>query len=121
VTPIDRDAAEALIAARLSARRRDHSHRVAAEAVLLATRHRASPEAAEVGGLLHDYCRELSDEEILELTYITTTYEMHATMSRALRLEYDDVDDPVVEVPDLDGNFAGLDVMAVVDEPDAGS
>jgi alkylhydroperoxidase family enzyme len=64
---------------------------------------------------------ELSDEEILELTYITTTYEMHATMSRALRLEYDDVDDPVVEVPDLDGNFAGLDVMAVVDEPDAGS
>ena len=64
---------------------------------------------------------ELSDEEILELTYITTTYEMHATMSRALRLEYDDVDDPVVEVPDLDGNFAGLDVMAVVDEPDTGS
>lgn len=65
MTPIDRDAAEALIAARLSARRRDHSHRVAAEAVLLATRHGASPEAAEVGGLLHDYCRELSDEEIL--------------------------------------------------------
>jgi alkylhydroperoxidase family enzyme len=58
---------------------------------------------------------ELSDEEILELTYITTTYEMHATMSRALRLEYDDMDDPVVEEPDLQGNFAGLDVMAVVD------
>jgi alkylhydroperoxidase family enzyme len=58
---------------------------------------------------------ELSDEEILELTYIATTYEMHATMSRALRLEYDDMDDPVVEEPDLQGNFAGLDVMAVVD------
>jgi len=58
---------------------------------------------------------ELSDEEILELTYITATYEMHATMSRALRLEYDDMDDPVVEEPDLQGNFAGLDVMAVVD------
>jgi alkylhydroperoxidase family enzyme len=57
----------------------------------------------------------LGDEEILELTYITATYEMHATMSRALRLEYDDVDDPVVEVADLDGRFAGLDVMAVVD------
>ncbi|MEZ5165958.1 MAG: carboxymuconolactone decarboxylase family protein [Acidimicrobiales bacterium] len=38
---------------------------------------------------------ELDDVEILELTYITSTYAMHATMSRALRLEYDDVDDPV--------------------------
>ncbi len=60
--------------------------------------------------------QHLSDEEILEFTYITTTYAMHATMSRALRLEYDDVDDPVAEVPDLQGRFAGLDVMAVVDE-----
>ena len=34
---------------------------------------------------------ELSDEAILELTYITCTYEMHATMCRALRLEYDDI------------------------------
>lgn len=59
----------------------------------------------------------LSDKEILELTYITTTYDMHATMSRALRLEYDDVDDPCVEVADRHGRFAGLDVMAVVDEP----
>jgi len=40
----------------------------------------------------------LSDEEILELTYITAMYEMHATISRALRLEYDDRDDPIVEV-----------------------
>jgi alkylhydroperoxidase family enzyme len=60
--------------------------------------------------------QHLSDEEILEFTYITATYAMHATMSRALRLEYDDVDDPVAEVPDLQGRFAGLDVMAVVDE-----
>lgn len=59
----------------------------------------------------------LSDEEILEFTYITCTYAMHATMSRALRLEYDDVDDRVVEVADLDGNFSGLDVMSAVDEP----
>ena len=35
----------------------------------------------------------LSDEEILEFTYITCTYDMHATMCRALRLEYDDVDE----------------------------
>ena len=41
----------------------------------------------------------LSDEEILELTYITCTYALHATISRALRLEYDDVDESVVEVP----------------------
>lgn len=40
----------------------------------------------------------LSDEEILELTYITCLYDMHAVMSRALRLEFDDRDDPVVEV-----------------------
>jgi alkylhydroperoxidase family enzyme len=59
-----------------------------------------------------DALREhLSDEEILELTYITCTYEMHATMSRALRLEYDDVDDPCVELADLDGNLAGLEVF----------
>lgn len=40
---------------------------------------------------------QLSDEEILELTYVTALYDMHAVMSRALRLEYDDVDDPIVE------------------------
>ncbi len=42
---------------------------------------------------------ELSDEEILELSYVTLTYELHATLCRALRLEYDDVDERVVEVP----------------------
>jgi alkylhydroperoxidase family enzyme len=40
----------------------------------------------------------LSEEEILELTYITMTYELHATMCRALRLEFDDKPDPLVEV-----------------------
>ena len=55
----------------------------------------------------------LSDEEILELTYITCTYMMHAVMSRALRLEYDDVDERVVEI----GPGGGLnsDVMSMVD------
>lgn len=57
-----------------------------------------------------------SDVEILEFTYITCTYAMHATMSRALRLEYDDIDEGVVEVADPNGNFAGLDVMAAVDD-----
>jgi alkylhydroperoxidase family enzyme len=40
----------------------------------------------------------LSDEEILELTYITCLYDMHAVMSRALQLEFDDRGDPVIEV-----------------------
>jgi alkylhydroperoxidase family enzyme len=41
----------------------------------------------------------LSDEEILELTYLTCMYDMHAKMSRALRTEQDDVDDPIREDP----------------------
>lgn len=51
-----------------------------------------------------DILREhLSDRQVLQLTYITCMYEMHATMSRALRLEFDDRDDPVVEVAAPDG------------------
>jgi alkylhydroperoxidase family enzyme len=41
---------------------------------------------------------ELSDEAILEFTYITMMYTMHAVISRALHLEYDERDDPVVEI-----------------------
>ena len=41
----------------------------------------------------------LSDEQILELTYTTCLYDMHAVMARALRLEQDDRDEPVVESP----------------------
>ena len=40
----------------------------------------------------------LSDEEILEFTYIVCLYDMHAVMTKALRLEFDDRDDPIVEV-----------------------
>lgn len=40
----------------------------------------------------------LSDEEILELTYITCLYDMHAVMVRALQLEFDNRPDPIVEV-----------------------
>ncbi len=40
----------------------------------------------------------LSDREILELTYITALYDMHATMCRALRLEFDDRPEPIEEV-----------------------
>ncbi len=62
---IDRAQAERLIAGRLSEKRREHSHRVAAEAVELARRFGAAPEAAAIAGLLHDYCRELTDAETL--------------------------------------------------------
>ncbi|MFN8020154.1 MAG: carboxymuconolactone decarboxylase family protein [Acidimicrobiales bacterium] len=53
----------------------------------------------------------LSDEEILELTYITAMYEMHATISRALRLEFDDRDEPIVEIAAPEGE-ASRDIGA---------
>ena len=55
----------------------------------------------------------LSDEEVLELTYVTCTYMMHAVMSRALRLEYDDVDERVVEIAAPESG--SQDVMSMVD------
>jgi len=51
-----------------------------------------------------------SDEEILEFTYITCLYDMHAVMVRALRLEFDDRDDPIVEVP-APKAFGGSDFL----------
>jgi alkylhydroperoxidase family enzyme len=42
--------------------------------------------------------QQLDDEAILEFTYITMMYTMHAVISRALRLEYDDRADPIVEI-----------------------
>lgn len=49
---------------------------------------------------------QLGEEEILELTYITCTYDMHATISKALRLKFDDVDDPITEVAAPEGSSA---------------
>ncbi len=59
----------------------------------------------------------LDDEEILELTYITCMYEMHATMSRALRLEFDDRDEPIVEVAPPEGFTSIYDVGAATTLP----
>jgi alkylhydroperoxidase family enzyme len=42
---------------------------------------------------------EMSDEDIMELTYHIGGYVSHATFCRALRLEYDDVPERIVEVP----------------------
>ena len=44
-----------------------------------------------------------TDEQILEFTYVTSLYFMHAVMTKALRLEWDDTDDPVGELPDPEG------------------
>ena len=49
-------------------------------------------------GLFDALRSRLSDEEILELTYIAALYLQHAVMSRALRTEFDDRPEPVVEV-----------------------
>ncbi|MDY7105512.1 MAG: carboxymuconolactone decarboxylase family protein [Actinomycetota bacterium] len=62
--------------------------------------------------------RHLTDEQILELTYITAMYEMHAIMTRALRLEFDDRDDPIVEVPGDERSLAA-DVGSMISDPNA--
>ena len=64
----------------------------------LVDQHGRVPDA--VFDALHEH---FSDEEILEFTYITGLYFMHAVMTKALRLEFDDRDDPIVEVPAPDG------------------
>lgn len=54
-------------------------------------------------GLFAELERHLTHEQILELTYITAMYAMNATMTRALRLEFDDRDETVHEVPAPEG------------------
>jgi alkylhydroperoxidase family enzyme len=49
--------------------------------------------------LFDELRRYLSEIEVIELTYITCMYVANAVMTKALRLEFDDRDDPVVEVP----------------------
>ncbi len=70
------------------------------------------------GGRMHDQLfaalrEHLSDLEILELTYITSLYVMHAIMSKALRTEWDNRADPIVEVEGPEG-FQGYDVGAAI-------
>lgn len=56
------------------------------------------------GGRVHDRVfselrRHLPDDQILMLTYFVNMYLLHATSTKALRLEYDDVPERVVEIP----------------------
>ena len=57
-----------------------------------------------------------SEVEIIELTYITCTYEMHATMTRALRLEYDNVPERIVEVAVPEGEKGDIDFFQNIDD-----
>jgi len=57
--------------------------------------------------------QHLSDEAILELTYAVSTYRLHAAMCRALRLEYDDVDERIVEIAAPEGQ-ASADIMSTI-------
>jgi alkylhydroperoxidase family enzyme len=85
----------------------DHTERL-----LLAYADCLAGQQGRVPEQLFTQLREVfSDTEILEFTYTTTMYVMHAIMSRALRLEFDDRDDPIVEVKAADGSDT-LDIGA---------
>ena len=84
----------------------DHTERL-----LLAYTDCLAGQQGRVPETLFAQLREVfTDQEILEFSYTTTMYVMHAIMSRALRLEFDDRDDPVVEVGGEDGE--SLDIGA---------
>ena len=61
----------------------------------------------------------LPDAQILELTYITCLYSQHAVMSKALRTEFDNVDERVVEVIAPD-DFDPRDIVRDISGPDRG-
>lgn len=52
----------------------------------------------------------LSDVQIIELTYVTCCYDGYSVLTRALRLEFDDRDESVVEVP-APQTYDGSDFM----------
>ncbi|MGI9611283.1 MAG: carboxymuconolactone decarboxylase family protein [Acidimicrobiales bacterium] len=58
----------------------------------------------------------LDEPSIIELTYAVATYRLHAMMCRALRLEFDDVDERIVEIAaPTDGD---QDVMGTISMQD---
>jgi len=74
------------------------------ERMVLAYADRLVVDGGRVTDALFDQLKaEFSDEEILELTYITCMYHMHAIMSRALKTEFDDRDEPIVEMASPEG------------------
>ena len=70
-----------------------------AERAVLAYADAIALDAGRVSDELFAALREeLSDEEIFELTYISAMYLQHAVVTRALRLEWDNEPEHVVEV-----------------------
>jgi alkylhydroperoxidase family enzyme len=56
------------------------------------------------GGRVHDEVfaalrRTFSEEQVLALAFTVSFFAMHARASRALKLEYDDVPERIVEIP----------------------
>lgn len=58
----------------------------------------------------------LGEVAVIELTYAVASYRLHALMCRALRLEYDDVDERIVEIAAPAG--ADTDVMGTISMQD---
>src|SRR3546814_21166363 len=54
-----------------------------------------------------------NDEQIFEFTYITCLYDMPAVITRALRMEFDAREDPIVEV----AAHAGFDAADFLSAP----
>ena len=80
----------------------------------------SSPARAGCLKPIFDGLREhLPDTQILELTYITCLYSQHAVMSKALRTEFDNVDERVVEVTAPD-DFDPRDIVRDISGPDRG-
>ncbi|KCZ54791.1 hypothetical protein HY29_13410 [Hyphomonas beringensis] len=77
----------------------DKERAVLAYADCLATAHGRTP--FDVTEKLKTF---LSDEEIMEFTYIISMYVMHAIMSRALKTEFDDRPEAIVEVDAPEGS-----------------
>ena len=50
-------------------------------------------------GVFSELQKHLGDEDIMELTYFICSYMQHAAFIKALRLEFDDVPERVIEVP----------------------
>jgi len=67
---------------------------VLAYADCLALEHGRTPDA-----LFAELQKHFDEEQLVELTYIVSMFVMNAHMIRALRLEHDDYDDPVREMP----------------------
>ena len=106
-SPITYEAAAALVAARLSPPAADHSRRVAETAGVLAVRYGVDEDSARLAGLLHDWDREQSSEQLfaaatsaaIEVSSAdkTVPYLLHArTGASALRGTFPDLSDEVV-------------------------